>query len=323
MVGLSTRRGGCASTAAAPRSSATTSSTATRRTSPRVTRGSWLARSRPRCRSRRRRGRPEPRRPGPVARDAEPTACARCPTSFPRARARLLRARSVGRTITCGGRVHMTRLRGRVALVTGGGSGIGRASALRLAEEGASVVVTDIRDRTGEAVAAEIRSARGTAVFHHHDVADEAAWASAVQRAASEFDGLDVLGIKAAARLLKASPHASVINISSIFGASGGFGTSPAYHAAKGAVRILTKNVALHWADSGVRVNSVHPGFIDTPILDPVRGTAAEQAMIASTPMGRLGTPSEVAAAVAFLASDDASFMTGAELYVDGGYVAR
>lgn len=250
----------------------------------------------------------------------------------------------------------MTRLRGRVALVTGGGSGIGRASALRLAEEGASVVVTDIRDRSGEAVAAEIRSAGGRAVFHHHDVADEAAWESAVQRAATEFNGLDVLvnnagvsdlgviedtskklyertiavtqtsvflGIKAAARLLKASPHASVINISSIFGASGGFGTSPAYHAAKGAVRVLTKNVALHWADSGVRVNSVHPGFIDTAILDPVRGTVAEQAMIASTPMGRLGKPSEVAAAVAFLASDDASFITGAELYVDGGYVAR
>jgi NAD(P)-dependent dehydrogenase (short-subunit alcohol dehydrogenase family) len=96
-----------------------------------------------------------------------------------------------------------------------------------------------------------------------------------------------------------------VINISSIFGTSGGFGTSPAYHAAKGAVRTLTKNAALHWAAEGVRVNSVHPGFIRTPILDQAKGTEIWEAMTASTPMGRLGEPEEIAAAVAF-ASDDA-----------------
>ena len=114
-----------------------------------------------------------------------------------------------------------------------------------------------------------------------------------------------------------------MINISSIFGTSGGFGTSPAYHAAKGAVRTLTKNVAVHWAEKGVRVNSIHPGFIDTPILDQAKGTEIEGAMLAVTPMGRLGRPEEVAAGVAYLASDDASFVTGLELYIDGGFVAR
>jgi NAD(P)-dependent dehydrogenase (short-subunit alcohol dehydrogenase family) len=131
------------------------------------------------------------------------------------------------------------------------------------------------------------------------------------------------LGMKTVAAPLANSDHGSVVNISSIFGTSGGFGTSPAYHAAKGAVRTLTKNTALHWADRGVRVNSVHPGFIDTPILEPTKGTEFEQTMISMTPMGRLGRPEEIAAGVAYLASDDASFVTGLELYIDGGYIAR
>lgn len=250
----------------------------------------------------------------------------------------------------------MNRLNGRVALVTGGASGIGRATALRLAEEGASVLVTDIQDEAGETVATEIRNKGGRALYRHHDVSDEAAWREVVMTALSEFDGLDILvnnagigdlgtiedvtpadyertirinqtgvyvGMRTAAEALKGSPHASVINVSSIFGMSGGFGTSPAYHAAKGALRTLTKNIALHWADAGVRVNSVHPGFVDTPILDDARGTPFEQAMLDVTPMGRLGRPEEIAAAIAFLASDDASFMTGSELVVDGGYLAR
>jgi NAD(P)-dependent dehydrogenase (short-subunit alcohol dehydrogenase family) len=186
----------------------------------------------------------------------------------------------------------MERLEGRVALVTGAASGTGKAIAERLAREGAAVLATDVNDEPGTAVVKGIVDAGGRASYAHLDVTSE-----------SELEEHRCQGD----RRVRRPRHPG----------------EQRRNGRKGAVRTLTKNTALHWADRGIRVNSVHPGFIDTPILEPTRGTEFERTMISLTPMGRLGRPEEIAAGVAYLAGEDASFVTGLELYIDGGYIAR
>ena len=244
----------------------------------------------------------------------------------------------------------------KVALVTGAARGIGAASARRLAEAGATVVLTDVIDDQGQALADALQAEGHTAVYRHLDVADETAWASVVAETAKEFGRLDVLvnnagigtfpdvetetlegwnrliginqtgvwlGMRAAIPIMRQGGGGSVINVSSIFGAVGGFGGSIAYHASKGAVRLMTKSAAVRYAKEGIRFNSVHPGFIDTPMVAEIKGTDVETLIIANTPMGRLGRSEEVGEVIAFLASDAASYMTGSEVYVDGGWTAR
>lgn len=245
----------------------------------------------------------------------------------------------------------VARFDGKVAIVTGGASGIGLATVERMAAEGGTVVIADVQDDKGREVADRLVGQGHKVSYKHLDVASEAEWDRVIGEVTSEHGKLNILvnnagigdnqpiemttketydrviaitqtsvflGHKAASAALKASGNGAVVNTSSMFGIVGGFGTSPAYHAAKGAVRLLTKSTALAWAKEGVRVNSIHPGFVATPIL----GDTDRQMLANITPMGRIAEPEELAVGILFLASDDASFMTGAELVIDGGYTA-
>jgi NAD(P)-dependent dehydrogenase (short-subunit alcohol dehydrogenase family) len=255
----------------------------------------------------------------------------------------------------------MKRFTSKVAIVTGGARGIGEAAVRRLAREGASVVVADVLDREGEALARELQLADHRAIYEHTDVSIESDWMRVVDRATRTFGPLGILvnnagiariedvetetvegferliavnqtgmwlGMKTAIPRMRDAGGGSVVNVSSIYGAVGGNGTAIAYHASKGAVRLMTKNAAIRYAKDNVRVNSVHPGFIETPMVAPFTSGDEPAAkdmreyITRGTPMGRIGRSSEVAAAIAFLASDDASYVTGAELYVDGGWTA-
>jgi NAD(P)-dependent dehydrogenase (short-subunit alcohol dehydrogenase family) len=249
------------------------------------------------------------------------------------------------------------RVADKIALVTGAASGLGAETARRLAAEGALVMLTD-RDPAGADVAAAIGD---HADFALHDVTLEADWAAVVAKTLERFgrpsilvnnagiaggrhdllthslddwrrvlsinlDGV-FLGMRYCGPLMAAKGGGSIINLSSILGKVG-LGGAAAYCASKGGVLMLTKAAALEWAPLNIRVNSLHPGFVDTPLVAGAlhaaeNGNEMRDRLIAAHPMGRFGVPREIADAVVFLASDESSFMTGAELVVDGGYTAQ
>ncbi len=255
----------------------------------------------------------------------------------------------------------MGRVEGKTALITGAAQGLGAAAAERLALEGASVLLTDIDTDGVNATAARIAErCPGRALGLHHDVTDEADWQSALERVKEQFGGLNILvnnagigalgsvedetlenwrrvhaidldavfiGCKLAIPLMAESGGGSIVNISSISGIIAGHNLA-AYNSAKAAVRHLSKSIALHCARSrnGIRCNSVHPSFVDTPILDGLAGSAGRDAAVAKLerqiPLGRIGKPEEIAYAVLYLASDESAFTTGTELIIDGGISA-
>jgi NAD(P)-dependent dehydrogenase (short-subunit alcohol dehydrogenase family) len=252
----------------------------------------------------------------------------------------------------------MGRLDEKVALITGGASGIGAATARLYASEGAKVAVADINDNLGHGVAKE----SGDGLYLHLDTTDEAQWSDAVQQTVDRFGKLDILvnaagvsgripgtasapviedqdlenwnmvmnvnstgiflGMKHAVPAMKAAGGGSIINISSIYGLVGS-AHNVAYHASKGSVRLATKSVALQYATDNIRVNSVHPGFVTSPMTqishdDP----ELAKPRLDKTPMGRFGMPIDIANGCLFLASDESGWMTGAELVIDGGMTA-
>jgi NAD(P)-dependent dehydrogenase (short-subunit alcohol dehydrogenase family) len=249
----------------------------------------------------------------------------------------------------------MDRLKGKVGLISGGARGQGAAEARLFVEEGAKVVIGDVLDDLCKRTADEINSKAGirAVVPLHLDVTRAADWRAAVDSCEREFGGLDILvnnagiynvngveetseeewdsivninqkgvwlGMKAAVPAMRRRGSGSIINISSIYGIIGSAG-SAAYHGTKGAVRLLTKAAAAQYASDKIRVNSVHPGVILTPMVDLVP-RAEMQPLIEMAPMKRGAQPEEVGWCVVFLASDEASFVTGSELVVDGGYTA-
>lgn len=247
-----------------------------------------------------------------------------------------------------------------IIVVTGGSAGIGAATAKLGAERGAQILVCDLDGDRGRQVVAGINADIGTADFRSLDVTDEDSWSrlavelidqpvvglvnsagiggasDVVEETLSGYEQIiavnqtgTFLGMKHLGPLMEARGKGSIVNISSIFGLSGGFGNALAYHASKGAVTSMTQSAALRWAPMGVRVNSIHPGFVATQMTlqhsDTVLpdGKTINQTIIDNTPMGRLAESTEIAEAIMFLLSDASSFVTGSALVVDGGWLAR
>src|SRR5215472_2498784 len=246
------------------------------------------------------------------------------------------------------------RLKDKVAIVTGGAHGMGEAEARLFAAEGAKVVVADILEHEAEMVAANIRASQQEAIAAKIDVTSESEWVGLLAKAVATYGKLDILvnnagisgssvgdpdrlegwdriiavnqtsvflGTKLAAEHMAKTGGGSIVNISSIMGFVGSTGGIPAYHASKGAVRIYSKAAAVRYGPIGVRVNTLHPGYMP-PMLNATNAGERDD-KIAAAPLRRIGKPIEVAYGVLFLASDEASFITGTELVIDGGFIAQ
>ena len=246
---------------------------------------------------------------------------------------------------------------GAAAGVEGQLMGFGGSAARMFAREGAKVVLTDIKAEMGEAAAAQIRENGGDVIFMEHDVTDEERWLEVIAETVARYGKLDVLvnnagtgarltveetsvadwqgqmdvhakgvflGTKHAIPEMRKAGGGSIINVSSIYGLVGS-PTSTAYHAAKGASRLFTKSAAIQYASENIRVNSVHPGYCWTPLTDP--GYSGEEGRrewsLERIPLGRLGNADDIAHGIVYLASDESSFVTGAELVIDGGTTAQ
>ncbi|MFC5704066.1 SDR family NAD(P)-dependent oxidoreductase [Cohnella faecalis] len=250
----------------------------------------------------------------------------------------------------------MGRLDNKAAIITGAAGGMGRADALLFAKEGAKVAITDLQEDKIKDVAKEIEAAGGEAIGFKHNVTSEEDWIRVVKETVEKFGKIDILvnnaGISNATPFMDLTvenwektmsinvtsiflgqkyviPHmieaggGSIVNISSIAGLTGGSGTGP-YTASKGAVRMLTKATAVDFARHNIRANSVHPGFIETPMtVDMFKDEKMHQWFQSQTPLPRLGKAEDIAKGVLFLASDESSYITGVELPIDGGYYAK
>ena len=249
------------------------------------------------------------------------------------------------------------RLKGKVAIITGGAHGMGAVEAVLFAKEGAKVIIPDIREEDARKVEAAIAEVGGEAMVALLDVTKENLWERSIADVGARFGKLDILvnnagisgsgekdfgssqawdqlmdvnaksvflGMKHAIPEMEKAGGGAIVNISSISGMVGQSYIHPGYNASKGAVRLVTKAAAVQHAKSGIRVNSVHPGSMPPMLTSGARGDGGSQdARMAAIPMGREGQPIEVANAVLFMASDEASYITGTELMVDGGYTAR
>ena len=249
------------------------------------------------------------------------------------------------------------RLEGKVALISGGARGMGAAEARMFAGEGAKVVIGDILEEAGRQTEAQINETGGECLFVRLDVTSESSWQEAIAAAVAKFGKLNILvnnagisiqggledfseadwdrtinvnakgvflGTKHAIPEMRKAGGGSIVNISSGAGIAPSPGTSAAYAASKGAVRIFSKATAVQYAGENIRCNSVHPGPIDTPMLQSGRtDEARRQEQVGRIPLGRIGTPEEIAYGVLFLSSDESSFVTGSELVIDGGRTAQ